>query len=1214
MSELARDKFFNRIFKGMHGPGSDTWGLPDEEEIISYDYPLQRYFTGILFPERDNLPSEDEADNAELASQTPIEEPEQDIYFKQIEEIGLDTDHKKTESSVISKTNFFPTNIAMTSCIPPDLDKIDTVFSFGLYYRPKLSEIKIKISPEGYNSFFDDELPSKFPFINLLKYEDGYMFLSRELKGHSGGRYPRSGEYLDFDSFKKSQDVCQATCKRYIPYLEKLTDRSRIWKRKDYNIKCRVDIRSTRTPIPINIPDSPYRHISIAYNVKVISNESKKFVKIQLANTSKKHPAKKYSNKNDQLNQKCLFQSKISVMCDNFLEYKDENFTKYMLHKDNEVRELDFLYRGIKRYAIGHNCSIFWNDQYTKIETTFTPTADIKGIINHSTDNDISAYLDIRKYTLWGDKPSLIISNLSKFLDKYAEWIKDQQLRAKKESSQDYEVCNGIINHQKENLERMRNNINLLKDEEVLQAFLIANTALYIQLIISNDHDFSGHEKELTEISDMDLDDIVFFRDYHNHAKERIGFIPSFRPFQLAFIILSIDGIIDPHSKYRKDIVDLIWFPTGGGKTEAYLTLAAFTIAYRRLKNETGYQGTSVIMRYTLRLLTTQQFERASRIICALEFLRKQPDLKKILKDEPITIGLWVGMSTTPNTLKEAEKQIKAIEEEAEKKDKGELSGHPDDKNTFQITACPWCGTKLVTKKRTPGDIERWVYGFDKKRKDFKIYCCNSKCPFKKRIPVQVVDEALYTNPPTLLFGTIDKFAMLAWQENANRIFGSLDDSRSAPDLIIQDELHLISGPLGSIAGLFESVIELLSTKNNMNPKIIASTATTRNTSDQVFNLYGNRKVNIFPPSGIDPKDGFFMKEDPHRERRYTGLMPTGKTYIDTQIQILAHLIFARLETYLDNRSTDEINDYWTIVSYFNSLKDLGRIYNKIGDEISSSSSSLQNRLISLYNADFDENRFNISYLSSRTRELTSRIESTKIKHYLSEIEKTFDHNKIKMSKKGSSYITDIVDLILATNMISVGIDISRLNVLLINGMPRNVAEYIQASSRIGRKNKGIVISLLDPNKAREKSYFENFNIFHKTFYKHIEPLSLTPFTEETIEKMASSILISYLRNKYQNMSADKEILNFEKSMIDPLLEFIKNRFSNKAPELNLFIKKIDALTKDLKFKIEDNSISTYKTLLVRPSEKQEYNKEWLTMQSMREIDSSTFIQIKEDF
>lgn len=1215
---LARDKFEQRIAKGMIGPGSDTWGLPDEEEIISNDTPLQRYFSGILFPDRDlkSCTSQTAIDDAEIQSQTEGSDLEdQSPEVEQEDESDKIQSTAESDEDRISKTNFFPTNIGLSICLPVDETKLDMTVSFGLYYQPKNKEVKIKISEEGYRSFFNEKIPYQLPFKEILKYEDGFMFLERELKGNVGGKRKRSEEFLAFDQFRKSDNLKDVSTKYFVEYLERLINIGRIWKRKDIKIQHIIPIEDTVKPVELPLASIFHKATKVGYNVKVIKQGDRQYVKIQLVNLSEKHPVNNYSNRNENLNLKSIFQAEIKLFSKNLLPYKEFNSDKIGL--DDEAKELEFIYRSVENYAIGHNCSSHWNEEHTEVKTTFIPTQNIKDITNTFGEDDdkLQNIMNLRNLSVWGLDQSQVISHLSHFVKQYGDWIVSQE--KENQNAGNREIGKQIIDRQKENFERLKSNISLLENQEVFKAFQIANTAMYIQLIISNDANFGNTEKELHQASTENLDSLDFFKNYDAQSRKtnrKISFIPAYRPFQLAFLLLNIEGIVNPESDARKDIVDLIWFPTGGGKTEAYLAVTAFTIAFRRLSNETGYEGTTVIMRYTLRLLTAQQFERASRLITTLEFLRKQNEFSAYLKNEPITIGLWVGMGSTPNKLSDAKRQIEEIDKECEKTNrKNELVGSPEEKNIFQINSCPWCGTKLVTQKTTKSGNVVWTHGFKETRNDFKFTCNNPHCTCAKEIPVQVVDELLYEKPPTLLFGTVDKFAMLSWQEKGHQFFNSLEAEKLPPDLIIQDELHLLSGPLGSITGIFESIIENLATKGTRTPKIIASTATTRNTEHQVQKLYGNRNVNIFPPSGINYHDSFFARESIKSKRRYLGFMPTGKTTVDTQLQLLSHLLVARLEVFTDKATKDVANNYWTVVSYYNSLKDVGRTFNKVGDEIATFTSTLQYRLASLFDADMKDYTFNYFGLSNRTKELTSRIESTKIKSVLNEIERTFNEDKIERSAKGNTYINDVVDFVLATNMISVGIDISRLNVMLINGMPKNIAEYIQASSRVGRSTQGLVISLMNPNRAREKSYFEHFNNFHQAFYKSVEPLSITPFTENTIEKMLSSLIVSYVRNKVPGMARNGDVVHFQKEMIDPLKEYIRQRFPDDQHSVNLFEKKLDILGYDWVDRIQKSGLKEYKQLLKRPAEKDD-NQDWVLMQSMREIDSNTFISIKEIF
>ena len=1234
----ARDIFQQRIEKGLLGPGSDIFvDEKDKKEEIISDFPLQRYYTGVLFPEQ----IKKDTAESEVANET--ETDDEDALNEQIEEkeptdksftTSIKGDNKDDELK-ISQNTFFPSNIGLTFCVDNGVKELDVEFSFGIYSQVT-SDIKIKVSKRVFDEF--NNHPS-FPFKKIISYEDGYMILKQKLQGKS--RAPRTEEFAQFDRFKKSDGFRDSPLPPIFHHFEKFIGRT--WKRENIVINEKISVSDISKPNTIferNLKKKTSDYLRASCTVKtyhIKQNTQNTYVKIQLANTSDKHPSNQFSNAKELLNQKCIFQAQIKVSSNELSPYKSYIELNPL---DQEAEVLNYLYKDTLSYGIGHNCSVVWDETKKTIQTSFLPQYDVKDTKNNFSEDDfednpndfhlLNKSLDIYSLSHFSNEnKKAIIERLKTFVNLYGNWISEQ----KKTSSSNKEIENHIFKNLDYNLNRLKLNIELLKDDKIFRAFLLANSAMLIQIIISNDDEFSGKEKDLKDLKpEIDYNNIDFFKNYTKREEERLSnnpkyktLIPKYRPFQLAFLLLNIENnIIDSKTKERRKIVDLIWFPTGGGKTEAYLSVGAFTIIYRRLINETGYEGTSIIMRYTLRLLTAQQFERASRLIVSLEFLRKQ--FEEELRKEPITIGMWVGMSSTPNSLKEAEEKVKEINDECNKNEEcNKNDGIPDNKNVFQISSCSWCGTKLITKN----EHDKWVFGFklDRKKKDieFKIKCVNKKCHFHKELPIQVVDEMLYEKPPTLLFGTVDKFAMLAWKEKGNSFFNSLND-RLPPDLIIQDELHLLTGPLGTITGIFESVIEMLCTKDGRKPKIISSTATTRNTDKQIKALYGNDKtVNVFPPSGLSYLDSFFAKVSTTTStRRYIGFIPTGKSSIDTQLQIIANLFVARFEVYksliLNGENDYEIFDkYWTLISYYNSLKDVGKIHNKVGDEISTFTSALQKKLY----GDNPNYKFNHAYLYNRDEELTSRIDSTKIKQTLKRLEEnTFDKKTIQKSQNGNSYVkTGMIDLVLATNMISVGIDIERFNVILINSQPKNVAEYIQASSRVGRKYKGLVIDLLDANKARDKSHFEHFIPFHQAFYKSVEPVSLTPFTENTLEKMLTSIMITYVRHKVIGMASNNSAQYFQPEMLDGLKTEIKKRFSGDTKVYQLFESKLGELSVDWLEQIKNHDLKNYEKidtkfkkeigLLSRPAdENSEKNKMWTAMQSMREIDTNSFIRI----
>lgn len=438
-----------------------------------------------------------------------------------------------------------------------------------------------------------------------------------------------------------------------------------------------------------------------------------------------------FSNSKEELNRSCLFQAEIGINFNKLQPYKpyDENRTYF----DEEQQNLDFLYRKVEYFAVGHYCSAQWQplDNPKKISTSFLPTYNLK-----STAAKIKNLANIALFDLsiWGKNQQEVTQDLAKFVDKYKGWISTQ----KQNEGANSEIGKGITNDLDVTLRRLKQGVQLLADNpQLFKAFQYANTAMLLQFSLKDDFYQVIQNAQNTQCpcSEQQKKDIAY------------------RPFQLAFFLLSLESTSNPQSKYRKKSVDLIWFPTGGGKTEAYLAVAALTIIWRRMTNK-AYQGVAVIMRYTLRLLTAQQFERATKLIIVLEYLRQQ--FKSDLKDKKISVGLWIGGSSTPNNMENAGLATEQITKRGM------------DTNKFQIDTCPWCNEKLIK-----GKDKFHVHAFEARKGNLKIKCLNSECYFSKAngLPVQVVDEALYKHPPTLLFATVDKMATLSWKEQGHCFF-----------------------------------------------------------------------------------------------------------------------------------------------------------------------------------------------------------------------------------------------------------------------------------------------------------------------------------------------------------------------------------------------------------------------------------------------------------
>ena len=773
-------------------------------------------------------------------------------------------------------------------------------------------------------------------------------------------------------------------------------------------------------------------------------------------------------------NSKCFFQVELQLQAADqsapFLEYPDREGESL----DQEEDTLRLLYRHRKTYAIGHGCAADWNevndDRADKIRSDVIPSYEIKPIVPTSLPD-----INLRMYDLsmLGDEVS-IVPILNSLCDRYERWI-EQQLSTVNCQGFPQEFQNAALRHIancRECLGRMRSGLDLLKaDSTAMHAFRLANHAMLLQQL-----HYSLPLRTWTDTGKKGIDPITW-----PHPANPPPGLGSWRPFQIAFVLMNLRSITIPEYKER-DIVDLIWFPTGGGKTEAYLGLTAFNIFFRRLVNSND-TGTAVLMRYTLRLLTTQQFQRSASLICACESIRSK---STELGTDPITIGLWVGGSLTPNWRNDA---VKALTR---------LSQGKTRENPFIVLHCPWCGAQMGPVNS--GNRIR-IFGYEKKLRPSAVIfkCPDSACDFSGELPLKVVDEEIYESPPTLLIGTVDKFALLPWYPDARAIFGfRVEDSVSPPNLVIQDELHLISGPLGSMVGHYETVIdELCSTESEnrrIRPKVIASTATISRATEQVQSLYA-RDVFLFPPQCLRAGDSFFAKEDESMPgRSYIGIHASAlPSHVTAQVRVIAALLQATRSARVSNES--ERDPYWTLIGYFNSLRELGHAATLIRADIREYLNAMWNRKKIAKTDTFDERRF-----INMVLELTSRVSSTEIPESLQKLEHEYS----------SQYLP--VDICLATNMISVGIDVPRLGLMAVIGQPKTTSEYIQATSRVGRRHPGLVIPIYNTGKPRDRSHYERFRSFHASIYRYVEPTSVTPFAAPVRERALHALLVTLVR------------------------------------------------------------------------------------------------------
>ena len=779
-------------------------------------------------------------------------------------------------------------------------------------------------------------------------------------------------------------------------------------------------------------------------------------------------------------NSDCFFQCDFSVRDADgkipFLAYPERPHDP----EDPEELSLQLLYLHRQTFAIGHGCAPEWsepsNGRTACIRTEVLPTYDLKPVLPTQVEG-----LDLRMNELASNEPDVASALCGRLADEYEDWIseREQEIDERSDLSPALKVtAQTHMDNCRECLRRMREGILLFQqNSDVARAFRLMNEAMTMQQIhyaISSQSTRSWVRKP----GGLEIER-PFDRPSYDDPER------TWRPFQLAFILMNLKAVADPACSER-DLVDVIWFPTGGGKTEAYLGLSAFTMFLRRLRNPND-AGTSILMRYTLRLLTTQQFQRAASLICACEVIRRRE--LQTLGPERFSIGLWVGGEVTPNTEENAIRALRQLQ-----------SGRGV--NKFIMLSCPWCGAAMGPQQI--GQSTR-CKGYRKLAHPARVrlICEDTDCDFNSSdgLPLAVIDEQIYESPPTLLIGTVDKFAMLAFQPSARRMFG-IDTPWPPPELIIQDELHLISGPLGSMVGHYETVVDALCVDERegarIRSKIIASTATISRAESQVKGLYG-RPAFLFPPQALKAGDSFFAEEREDKVGRlYIGVFATAlPSHVTAQVRTMGALLQAPKLFAASN--DDVIDPYWTMMGYFNSLRELGHAATLIRADIREFLNAMWDRLGLRLDvaraAATDPRRF-----INRDVELTSRVQSSEIPRILQQLFAPYD----------SSTAPEAIDVCFATNMIQVGLDVPRLSLMTIVGQPKMTSEYIQASSRVGRdiEQPGIVVTNYNPFKPRDRSHYEHFRSYHHSIYQHVEPTSVTPFAVPVRERALHALVV----------------------------------------------------------------------------------------------------------
>ncbi|MCO7271575.1 DISARM system helicase DrmA [Cellulosimicrobium cellulans] len=928
----------------------------------------------------------------------------------------------------------------------------------------------------------------------------------------------------------------------------------RKYRRTPHEHRVTVPVGSLRPGVTADFPVEG----DILIRIDVIDYDDKRIVEAALCNdqeTPRKIPMDAW-----------LYQTRLYVEADVNAPDKDvflpvtDLMLEDRLDTDSELARLDLQYRDRLEFAIGRTCSVDWTvakgeRRATQVRTTWLPTSETPQTQAREIEG---ALLDM---TVLAAAPAEEFeAGLRPIVAGYTEWLAEQTTKAAGLPAHLQDVATEAVKDAGVVAKQLAAGLDfLVSDEEAQRCFRFMNRVMADQRVHSQVTELRSSNPKL---SLAQARDDVLARGPRAH---------SWRTFQLAFVLMQIEALSRPEIPRRSSgaaKAELLFFPTGGGKTEAYLGLAAYTFATRRRQGVIdgadgridGSAGVAVLMRYTLRLLTAQQFQRATALVCAAELARREDEAT--WGSEPFRIGLWVGTAVSPKCYDEAARQL------AEAND-----GRKYGLTVLQLQRCPWCGTPIEPKNVKGDDNARRV----------RVFCGDAfgDCPFSEGaagddegLPVLTVDEEIYRLVPSFVIATVDKFARLAREGEAAALFGYVrrwcerhgyvhDDYREClkgvggkhpakagatgasvrpagrlrpPDLIIQDELHLITGALGTAVGAFELAIDVLNTWNDedsnaIRPLVVASTATVRNASEQIRALYG-RQVTIFPPQVLDVSDTFFSKElEVTRDkpgRRYIGVSTTGVRLTSAEIVVASTLLSAG-QVLLDQTVAPppgkpvSADPYLTMVGYFNATRELAGMARYIADDV-------QTAVKKRRPGKFFPPRYGTIPAGINMAELTSRVASSDIAGTLDQMGAAFDlawdstegrrewsaaaRAAREVNERFAYRETNPFDVVLATSMLQVGVDVTRLGLMLMVGQPKNTAEYIQASSRVGRdaSRPGLVVTLGNWARPRDLAHFEQFRHYHETFYSRVEPLSVTPYSYTSIERSLDGVLVSAAR------------------------------------------------------------------------------------------------------
>jgi hypothetical protein len=1032
------------------------------EEILKDERPTSRFGMGILFPKEDEhvrqaheeqMASEEAASQTRGNSEDPITEEEAAEIVKREEQHAAQLEKLEKRAESMAKTS---NTLSLDDCeTDPSTDSAD----LGLTNLRRQRSIGVSFA-------VDASAPG---YLSILV---------------TGGRYKRC----------RNVKILESKGKREIVW----------WARRKVEREIRIPFneilgaKGFLKPEPLHLKDDGMPPLNLQLEVMVRGRDripgkqhpaNARLLTITLINRTE-------CKSRDAVDELCFFQARFTVKASD----TDQAILPYprcrLANDSAEQESLELLYRHERTFATGHGCAGAWDaderaGHARSVCAEVLPSCESPAItpdlqyMDRNTGETKSLRIPL---SLLADPARVpeALEQLRLMNELYEAWIKNRGNDAKMLDVDYLETGLRHLSTCNEALQRMKRGIALLEKDpssDVAMAFRLTNEAMLLQALASR---APIRLQNLDQMNQRVTFDPTYAEPDIDSAKARER---AWRPFQIAFLLMNLPALADRNDAGR-EIVDLIWFPTGGGKTEAYLGCAAFSLFMRRLRRPDD-AGTEVLMRYTLRLLTAQQFQRASSLICAMEMIRQRRSDR--LGSRPFTIGIWVGGDTTPNTRKAA------------KKANSWAKRHGEEYYKMILLKCPWCGAAMGPRKKPGRAAGYWLDGVHEAGEDVYLCCPDQQCRFRVRLPVEVIDEEIYASPPDYVIATVDKFASLAWRPECRSLFGIGDNSirrTSPPGVIIQDELHLITGPLGSMVGLYETLIDELSTDrrdpgNPVKPKLIAATATTRASDRQIRDLYAREHTSIFPAPGLDASDSFFARYDRDLNgkrkpgRRYVGFLPINYS---SALTASVRMYSAALCASCGFASEQERDPWWTLLVFYNSLRELGANLTLFGADIPQRMKDLQRRWFP-----GEQMRF-----IGTPMELTGRLANSEVPRALEELSRPYKFEAARGQRP--------IDSCLASNIIEVGVDVDRLGIMAVAGQPKTTAQYIQATGRVGRNLPGLILVNYGVTKARDRSHYEHFQAYHTRLYAQVEPASVTPFTMPVLDRALHAVIVAFVR------------------------------------------------------------------------------------------------------